>query len=104
MAPAMNPVFRSANLIRRTAHTFFAQLRLVRPVESRLKSHFVYATVAVLAACQTPPASNQGALRNERHALNGPSVSPSTPYELDSLGPLQPMSSSRFHGGSNRGP
>src|SRR2546429_2928269 len=77
---------------------------VVTPMETRLKSHFVYATVAVLAACQTPPASNQGTLPNKPAALIGQSASPSSQYEIDSFGPLQPPNFPGFHGGSNRGP
>jgi len=57
-----------------------------------LKSHFVYATVAVSAACQTPPASNQGTQPNKPAALIGQSASPSSQYEADSFGALQPAS------------
>ena len=70
----------------------------------RLTRHFVYATAAVVAACQAPTASDQGALRNERPHLIGRSDSPSSQYELDSFGPLQPPNFPGFHGGSNRGP
>src|SRR2546426_6857114 len=77
---------------------------LVAPMESRLKSHFVYATFAVLAACQTPPASNQGTPPNQPAALIGQSASPSSRYEIDAFGPLQPPNFPGFHGGSKRRP
>src|SRR5438552_14159617 len=76
---------------------------LVAPMESRLKGHCLYATVAALAACQTPPASNQGTLANKPAARIGGSASPSSQYEVD-FGPLQPASFSNLRGGSIKPP
>jgi len=73
-------------------------------MESRLKSHFVYATVAVLAACQAPSASNHGTPSNKSAALIGQSAPPSSQYELDSFGPLLPANFPGYHGGSVRVP
>jgi hypothetical protein len=72
---------------------------VARPMENRLKSYFVYGMVAFLAACQAPPASNQGSPRNA--ALNGQSASPSSQYEIDSFGPLQAPNFHDLHGASN---
>jgi hypothetical protein len=72
-------------------------------MENRLKSYFVYGMVAFLAARQTPPASNQGALPNKPAALIGESASPSSQYEVD-FGPLQRASFSNLRGGSIKPP
>jgi hypothetical protein len=72
-------------------------------MESRLKSHFVYGMVAFLAACQTPPASNQGSLRNEPAALNGQSDSRSSPYETEDFNPFQQSEIQWSHGGVPEG-
>jgi hypothetical protein len=83
-----------------SAHTLpeFGHLRLPEPwlsfivtsMENRFKSYFVYGMVAFLAACQKPPASNQGSPRNA--ALIGGSDSPSSQYDVDSFGPPRPAS------------
>jgi hypothetical protein len=75
---------------------------VARPMENRLKSYFVYGMVAFLAACQTPPASNQGSPRNA--ALVGGSSSPSSPYETEDFNPFQHSPIQWSHGGSTRGP
>jgi len=80
-----------------------AELSWVTPMESLLKSHCVYVTVAVLAECQMPPASNQRTPPNKVGALIGQSGSPSSQYEVDSFGPLQSPNFPDFHDGSVRG-
>jgi len=84
------------------AHTLpeFGHLRLPEPwlsfivtsMENCFKSYFVYSTVAALAACQTPPASNQGTLPNKPAAPIGQSAGPSSQYDVDSFGPPRPAS------------
>jgi hypothetical protein len=77
---------------------------VARPMENRLKSYFVYGMVAFLAACKTPPASNQGSTRNEAAALNGQSDARSSPYETEDFNPFQQSKIQWSHGGSVRGP
>jgi hypothetical protein len=56
------------------------------------KNYMVCAMAAVLGACQTPTATNQGAASSRATAGTGQSVSPSSRYEAESLGPLLPPS------------
>src|SRR2546430_17394359 len=73
-------------------------------MENCLKSYFVYGTVAVLAACQTPPASNRGSTHSEAAALNAQSASRSSPYETEAFNPFQQSRIQWSHGGGIRGP
>jgi hypothetical protein len=73
-----------------------------RPCEMArsLKNCFLYATVAFLAACQAPQASDQ----QNPPARIGQSNSASSQYEVDSINPVQRAG---FHGGyrgSSKGP
>src|SRR5439155_17862182 len=72
-------------------------------MESCLKGYLVCAMVGVLAACQTPTASNQGTRSSKATTGTGQSASPSSRYEVDTVGPLLPPNFPRYQGGSVRG-
>jgi uncharacterized membrane protein len=54
-------------------------------MESCLKGYLVCAMVGVLAACQTPTASNQGTTSSKATTGTGQSASPSSRYGVDSV-------------------
>src|SRR5439155_27234992 len=73
-------------------------------MESCLKGYLVCAMVGVLAACQTPTASNQGTTSSKATTGTGQSASPSSRYEVDTVGTLLPPNFPRYQGRSVRGP
>ena len=57
-----------------------------------LKNYVICAMLVVLAGCQTPAPSNQRTAGGKATAASEHSTTPSSRYEVESLGPLLPPS------------
>ncbi len=73
-------------------------------MESCLKGYLVCAMVGVLAACQTPTASNQGTTSGKATTGTGQSDSPSSRYEIETYGPILPPNFPDYRGDIRRPP
>jgi len=72
--------------------------------KASLKNYIICAIIAVLAACQTPTASNQGAASSRAATGTGQSAAPSSRYEADTFGPILPPNFPDYRGDIRRPP